>query len=126
MTVGLAAATAVRGEEGGRYAPVFRIVGGADTISYIGDTDGVTIDLDGAADDGRRRELDQVGADIEDITGTAFADRLTGNAKPNFFIADAGDDVLLGLAGFDNLFGGPGTDTCDVGRGGGSAVDCQA
>jgi Ca2+-binding RTX toxin-like protein len=114
------------GSPGSPDQDVFAGGSGEDTISYRSDTGGVTVDLDGAADDGRDREHDQVGADVEDISGTDFADRLIGNARANFIAANDGDDVLIGLAGADNLLGGPGTDTCDLGRGGASALDCEA
>jgi Ca2+-binding RTX toxin-like protein len=105
---------------------VFNGGAGIDRISYGGEPVGVTVDLDGVADDGRAGEFDRVGADVEHITGGQFPDRLTGNAKANQLFGNGGDDVLVGLAGFDELFGGPGTDACDLGRGGGSAFNCEA
>jgi Ca2+-binding RTX toxin-like protein len=42
-------------------------------------------------------------ANIENITGTAFADRLTGDAQANRISGGAGDDVLTGNGG-DDLF----------------------
>jgi Ca2+-binding RTX toxin-like protein len=105
---------------------VFNGGAGIDRISYGGESVGVTVDLDGSADDGRAGEFDRVGADIEHITGGQFPDRLTGNARANELFGNGDDDVLIGLAGFDMLFGGPGTDTCDLGRGGGSAFGCES
>jgi Ca2+-binding RTX toxin-like protein len=105
---------------------VFNGGAGSDEIRYGSGSAAVTIDLDGAADDGLPGEHDRVGADVENILGTAFDDRLTGNARDNVLFGDDGDDTLLGLAGFDVLAGGNGTDTCDVGRGGGKIQLCEA
>lgn len=49
--------------------------------------------------------------DFEDLTGTAFADVLTGsNTGANEIYGLAGDDIIEGLFGDDLLNGGPGTD----------------
>jgi Ca2+-binding RTX toxin-like protein len=105
---------------------VFNGGAGIDEMRYSFGSGALTIDLDGAADDGLPGESDRVGADVENIVGSDFGDRLTGNARPNRFLGNKGDDVLIGLAGFDELDGGVGTDTCEVGRGGGSTNSCEA
>jgi serralysin len=60
------------------------------------------------------------GTAIENLTGSAFADRLYGNQLANWISggmgndaldAGGGDDVLLGGPGDDQLTGGPGIDT---------------
>ncbi|MEI8318970.1 MAG: hypothetical protein WCH79_13585, partial [Planctomycetia bacterium] len=48
---------------------------------------------------------------IENVSGTAFADVLVGNARINSLRGLAGDDSLTGRAGDDSLDGGDGTDT---------------
>jgi Ca2+-binding RTX toxin-like protein len=113
------------GSPGVADADVFAGGTGFDTFSYVNETSGVRVDTDGVADDGRRREADNVGVDLEIIVGTDFADRLTGNGKPNIIIGTGGDDVLAGLGGFDRLIGGLGTDTCDVGADGGETSECE-
>ena len=64
---------------------------------------------------------------IENVNGSAFDDRITGNSAANFLFGfdgndnldgGAGNDRLEGAAGQDNLYGGDGSDTLD---GGGSA-----
>ncbi|MGK2872966.1 MAG: DUF4214 domain-containing protein [Alphaproteobacteria bacterium] len=42
--------------------------------------------------------------DIENITGSAFADRLTGNNLPNLFRGGGGNDIITGRGGFDEAF----------------------
>ncbi|HTO32254.1 MAG TPA: calcium-binding protein, partial [Pararhizobium sp.] len=48
---------------------------------------------------------------IENLTGSAFNDRLTGTNSLNSLIGGAGNDTLVGLGGDDNLFGQDGNDT---------------
>ncbi len=47
---------------------------------------------------------------IENLTGSAFNDKLTGTNGINSIIGGAGNDTLIGLAGDDNLFGQDGDD----------------
>ncbi len=63
---------------------------------------------------------------VENITGTAFADQISGDAGNNILIggggADtldsrSGDDTLIGGAGNDSLTGGMGVDRLDGGEG---------
>ncbi len=56
---------------------------------------------------------------IEDVSGSRFADKLTGNGADNALMGGAGDDVLAGGGGADRLNGDAGDDTLD----GGSGVD---
>ncbi len=55
--------------------------------------------------------------DIEDIEGTTYADKLTGNDSANFFSGLGGKDTLIGLGGEDFLQGGTGNDTLAGGAG---------
>jgi Ca2+-binding RTX toxin-like protein len=50
---------------------------------------------------------------VENLVGSALADRLTGNADQNTLNGGAGNDVLIGGAGADSLIGGAGMDTVD-------------
>jgi Ca2+-binding RTX toxin-like protein len=95
---------------------------GRDTVSYAGQTGPVTADIDGAAaDDGGAGEADTIGADVENLIGTAQDDMLTGNAGPNEIDGGPGNDVTRGLDGNDTLYdrwtgedvilGGAGNDT---------------
>jgi Ca2+-binding RTX toxin-like protein len=86
---------------------------GSDTISYGGlrtPYAGVTVDLDGAADDGVPGENDNV-LGFETLTGTYLDDRLTGGPGEETLIGGDGADVL------DTVDGAPG-DWADGGFGG--------
>ncbi len=48
--------------------------------------------------------------DIENLTGSVFADRLVGNYQSNILTGNGGNDVLRGDAGNDLIDGGNGTD----------------
>lgn len=54
---------------------------------------------------------------IENLDGSAFADRLTGDAGANRLDGLGGDDRLNGAAGDDMLIGGGGNDVIDGGDG---------
>jgi hypothetical protein len=91
---------------------------GEDAVTdYSGRTFAVTVTLDGVADDGSAAEGDNVGADVEDVTGGSAADTLTGNAADNELAGGAGDDTINGGDGNDGLSGGAGRDTIDGGGG---------
>jgi Ca2+-binding RTX toxin-like protein len=91
---------------------------GVDIVSYSGST-GVTIDLSTGAASGGDAEGDFL-FDIEGVTGTSYADALTGDHLDNHLRgaggADTltggnGDDLLIGGGGGDNMQGGDGVDT---------------
>lgn len=56
-------------------------------------------------------------AGIEDLSGSAFDDRLSGDDLGNQVIGSAGRDTLYGGAGDDTLIGGDGADRIDGGDG---------
>jgi Ca2+-binding RTX toxin-like protein len=97
---------------------------GADTISGGSGTDrvrydertvaGVRVTLDGAADDGQTGEGDNVQPDVENISGTKFADTLLGSALPNSISGLGGNDGINPLGGSDRVFGGDGDDRINV------------
>jgi len=72
---------------------------------------GVDVSLDGVANDGdpdidqldstAAGEGDNIGTDVEDLTGTKRDDRLVGSAAPNVLFGDEGVDVLTGGSGED-------------------------
>lgn len=114
------------GLEGGPGADDMRGGAGRDWVAYAWDADqtsGLTITLDGSADDGRPGEHDNVHGDVEIVYGLRDSDNvMTGNAADNSFFAYHGNDVLRGGAGNDHLVGsfgsGPGgSDTLDGGLG---------
>jgi Ca2+-binding RTX toxin-like protein len=113
---------------------------GEDRVDYHLRSGSLTVTLDGVADDGEAGELDDVRADVEDVSGGAGNDTLTGNAAANKLEGNGGNDTLRGGAGNDELTGGAGsnllygedgddtldnvggTGTCDCGLGNDIAV----
>jgi Ca2+-binding RTX toxin-like protein/glucose/arabinose dehydrogenase len=102
--------------DGGNGADTLSGLGGIDTASYTGRTSGVTVSIDGVADDGNSDDgptgaRDNVKTDVENITGGGGADALTGSAGNNVLNGGNGADVLDGGNGADTLSGLGGTDT---------------
>ena len=103
---------------------------GTDLADYSGSANAVNVSLDGVANDGVAGEGDNVGVDVEDVTGTGKADTLTGSGAANELDGGAGNDTLSGLGGADGLTGGRGNDTLDGGAGidalagGGGPIGC--
>jgi Ca2+-binding RTX toxin-like protein len=105
---------------------------GEDLVYYDFAPGPVTVNL--AAGQSRGHGADAL-VSIEDVYGSKFADRITGNAGPNWLhgyngadvvsggggadqvFGDRGDDVLLGGAAADRLSGGAGRDRLDGGAG---------
>jgi spore coat protein A, manganese oxidase len=81
------------------------LIGGGpeiDTATYATRTSAVVVDIDGVADDGAAGEGDNVKPDVENLTGGAGADSLTGNASTdNVLNGGKGADALRGLGGAD-------------------------
>lgn len=95
---------------------------GRDTVSYdppLGTPrrNGVRADLDGRADDGSAGERDRIRTDIEDLDGTPFADRLTGNGRANEIDGGGGADRIFGLGGNDVVTGELASAIVDPGAG---------
>ncbi|EEE37667.1 hemolysin-type calcium-binding protein [Rhodobacteraceae bacterium KLH11] len=99
---------------------------GSDTASYgdrvaILDADGNVVDDSRASGvtanltTGFNTEGD-IFEDIENLSGTAFEDDLTGDGEANALSGGEGNDDLQGLAGNDFLIGGTGVDTLDGGE----------
>ncbi|MCB9729957.1 MAG: calcium-binding protein [Deltaproteobacteria bacterium] len=100
---------------------------GTDTADYSARTGDLTVTLDGVANDGLASETDNVGTDVENITGGAGDDTLTGSNIGNKILGGDGDDTLSGGTGngdctldVDVLEGGAGDDIFNQG----SAADC--
>ncbi len=100
---------------------------GTDTATYAGRGTGVTVELDGLANDGNATRDDADPATpaargdnlhVERVTGGAGDDVLYGSAAANLFIGNGGADVMWGQAGNDALYGGDGADFLrgDIGR----------
>ena len=85
--------------------------GGVDRADYSAATTAVTASADGIPGDGVTAEGDDVGADVESLTGGSGSDFLTGNDAGGELSGGPGDDMLDGRGGPDALIGGPGRDT---------------
>lgn len=109
--------------DGGPGADLFGGGPGRDAVSYAGSAP-VVVTLDGQANDGAPGEGDNVRLDIEDVYGSAGADKLTGDARENILDGDAGDDQITGGPGSDGLFGGEGDDQIDSRDGSTDRVEC--
>lgn len=100
---------------------------GIDTVSYQYAPNAVSVSLElGTASDGSG------GSDtlknIENVIGSQFADRLTGNGQANIILAGNGNDIIEGKDGNDQLFGEAGDDQLlgDIGNDtldGGNGID---
>ena len=99
---------------------------GIDTLDASGLSQGATIYLSpgwwghvGSTRGSRITEAGQItvnfGTTIENLVGTGFADRLTGNEAGNRISAGAGADTLEGGGGNDELIGGDGLDVAVYG-----------
>jgi len=90
--------------------------GGA-SVSYVDHTDGVTVRLNGIADDGSTGEGDNVLGAVTGLAGGAGNDLLEGGATASILYGAAGDDTLLGGPSNDYLNGGAGDDELRGGEG---------
>ncbi|WP_372096669.1 beta strand repeat-containing protein [Tistrella mobilis] len=100
--------------EGGNGADRLEGGEGSDTASYAGAASAVTIDLATGTRSGAAAAGD-IYDSIENLRGSAFADRLSGDDGANTLEGGDGDDRLVGRGGEDHLIGGNGTDTADYG-----------
>lgn len=95
-----------------------RLFGGSstDTASYENSSAGVTVSLTDHAGSTGDAAGDTL-TDIENLTGSAFADTLIGDAGTNVLVGGGGDDLLTGGDGNDTLIGGQGADILVGGNG---------
>ena len=98
---------------------------GTDTADYSARLATVAVALDGLAGDGEGGESDRVAIDVENVTGGAGDDSLTGSTAANLLVGGGGGDSLLGADGNDLLRGGAGDDVLD-GGGGNDTLDAEA
>ncbi len=83
---------------------------GVDKLLLNAHVGGMTISLDGVANDGAPGEGDNVASDFEHIEGTAANDDFSGSPGPDKFLGGAGNDEIRGAAGDDDLSGDGGDD----------------
>jgi Ca2+-binding RTX toxin-like protein len=100
---------------------------GTDRASYENATAGVTAALLSPATNTGDAAGDTY-TSIENLTGSAFDDKLSGTNSTNSLIGGGGKDTILGLGGDDSLFGEDGDDVLTGGTGadaltGGNGLD---
>ncbi|WP_295531335.1 calcium-binding protein [Novosphingobium sp. Chol11] len=87
---------------------------GTDTATYANSALGVAANLFDSAFNTNEAAGDSY-TSVENLVGSAFNDRLTGDDGNNNIDGGTGDDRLSGGVGADTLIGGTGTDTADYG-----------
>jgi hypothetical protein len=97
---------------------------GVDVANYFYASAGVTVSIDGVANDGQPGESDNVLTDVENLWGSDDPDVLVGSAGPNSIEGGPGGDTITGLGGRDELFGEDGNDTIHARDGVGEPVEC--
>ncbi len=90
---------------------------GTDFLDYSDSVVGVSVSLDGKANDGGPGEGDSAGRDIEDVAGTVASDVLLGSGSANELTGGGGADRIGGGAGADGLIGEAGADRITGGKG---------
>lgn len=83
---------------------------GIDTVDYSGAGVGVVVDLVAGSAQNGMGGTDRL-SNFENVTGSAYADKLYGNALDNVLNGGLGNDILDGRGGNDVLIGGAGDDT---------------
>ena len=89
---------------------------GIDTASYQGSSAGVTVSLLAGTAAGGDADGDQLD-NIEILTGSSYADTLSGDDEDNALSGLGGDNTLYGYGGEDGLWGGDDDDTLYGGDG---------
>jgi RTX calcium-binding nonapeptide repeat (4 copies) len=87
------------------------------TVSYADHTEGVTVRLNGLADDGAPGEGDNVLGPVTGMTGGSGDDHLEAGPTASGLIGEGGNDTLLGSPEHDGLYGGDGDDELLAGDG---------
>jgi Ca2+-binding RTX toxin-like protein len=86
-------------------------------VTYADHTDGVTVRLNGVADDGAAGEADNVLGPVTGITGGSGDDILEAGATASGLFGGAGNDTLTGSPEGDTINAGEGDDTIAAGDG---------
>ncbi|MFM2277992.1 MAG: hypothetical protein RLZZ444_223 [Pseudomonadota bacterium] len=84
--------------------------GGLDTASYAQASALVVVHLDNTGTNQGEAAGDTLGL-IENLIGSAFADKLFGDTNKNRITGGNGNDLIVGGAGIDTLLGGANKDT---------------
>lgn len=120
--VGLAGNDSLMGQDGndlllgGAGADLLDGGAGVDTASFAGATGAVTANL--ATGLGTQGDANgDIFVSIENLIGSSFNDRLTGDGGANRLEGGAGHDIIVGGGGNDTILGGAGRDTLTGGTG---------
>jgi Ca2+-binding RTX toxin-like protein len=89
--------------------------GDTDTVTYADAGAGVTVDLSVATSQDTGGADEDTLAAIENATGSAHDDTITGDSVVNLLTGGDGNDTLSGAGGDDTLNGGAGDDTINGG-----------
>jgi Ca2+-binding RTX toxin-like protein len=113
--------------KGGGGADIINGGSGTDTANYSDSSEGVVVSLVTGEGFGGTAEGDTL-TSIENLTGSAHDDFLTGNDGNNVLAGLEDNDILKGGGGADTLYGDSGNDTLKGGGGadtlnGGSGID---
>ena len=88
--------------------------GGIDTLDFSDTGEAVTVNLNTAVAQNINAKIAlklSSSSTIENIKGSRFNDRLTGNSLANTITGNGGNDTIIGGLGSDSLLGGAGDDT---------------
>jgi hypothetical protein len=86
-------------------------------VDYSSHPAGISVTLDGVANDGAPGEDDNVAPRTARVDGTDFADTLTGSSFGQTLEGGGGNDVIDGMGGDDAVYGNAGDDTLTGGAG---------
>ena len=96
---------------GGAGADYFWGGEGTDLASYWSAGSGVTVGLQSFNSSGTGDARNDVILQVENLTGSRYADRLTGDSQNNVIRGSGGADVIDPRTGSDTVHGGSGADT---------------
>jgi RTX calcium-binding nonapeptide repeat (4 copies) len=106
----------------GPGADVIRGGPGRDATNWAHAIAGVRVTLDDRRGDGVPGEGDDVGSDVEVLSGTRYDDVLVGSAGRQVLLGAEGDDRLDGAGGDDQLAGGAGDRNVLIGGAGSDRI----
>lgn len=100
----------------GKGLNIFDGGAGSDTIDYVNSTAGVTVDMAAGTGTNGVDRLD-IFSNVENVSGSNFADNIKGDAGDNVIESRAGNDVVDAGDGNDIVRAGDGDDVVKGGKG---------
>ena len=101
--------------QGGAGADLLDGGDGTNWTSYIESRAGVNVNLETHRGAGGDAEGDTL-SNLENVKGSIYSDRLTGDSANNYLDSSGGDDAIEGSLGSDTIDGGAGVDNLRYGR----------